>query len=232
MAAQTPSRVVGAGSILLALGLNVPYALLAVRFDYPAILREPPEQILAAFAAGGASLVLTWYAFALAAILFVPVGLGLALGGGRVTRVPALAVAAAILAALAGLTQAMGLLRWTMVVPVLAATPGSEGEFALIHAFAGTAVGEHLGMLLTAAFLGTVAAIQVAEGSRWLASLGAVAAVAVGLGAMEGVAMAVGADGSAFGLAAIAGYLLLSLWLVGSGVVLLRGGAVRVARLA
>ena len=162
--------------------------------------------------------MLTWYAFALAAIAFVPVGLGLALGGGRVAARPGLAVAAAVLAALAGLTQAVGLLRWVMVVPLLAARPGSEGEFVALHAFAGVAVGEHLGMLATAGFVGVMAAMHRAEGAWRLAAFGAVAAAAIGVGAFEGVALAVGAEGGAFGLAAIAGYLLLGPWLAWSGI--------------
>ena len=57
MTKRAPSRAIGAGSMILALGFNLPYAALAVRFDYPAILREPPEVILERFAAGGPGLV-------------------------------------------------------------------------------------------------------------------------------------------------------------------------------
>ena len=103
-------------------------------FDYPDILRRPPNQIFAAFAAGGGGeLVLTWYAFVLAALLFVPVSMAYALGSGRLKTGAELAMAAAIIGALAGLLQAMGLLRWVLVVPGLVATKDAAG-FALIHA--------------------------------------------------------------------------------------------------
>lgn len=224
MTTTASARAIGAGTILLALGFNVPYAVLASRFDYPGILREAPERILSAFAEGSAPLVLTWYAFALAAMLFIPVSLGLALGGGRARTQPALAVAAAVLGALAGLTQAMGLLRWVMVVPVLAANPDGAQLFAMLHAYAGVAIGEHLGMLLTAAFLGTMAMLHLTERAQGLAALGGLTAVVIAWGALEGVALALNADGAVFGLGAIVGYLLLTVWLLWAGASMVRRG--------
>lgn len=206
--------------IALAVAFNLPYARLAVAFDYPAILRRPGVEVLAAFAAGGPGLVLTWHAFALAALLFVPVSMAHALDGGRVRRVPALAVAAAIAGALAGMTQGMGLLRWVMVVPEFARS-GDVAGFAAFHAFAGVAIGEHLGMTLTALHVGVMAAIQRAEG-RAEAWLGVVTAILILGGAQEGVALAVGLPGDAFGVMAVAGYLALTVWMIASGVGLLR----------
>jgi hypothetical protein len=53
----------------LSLAFNSAFALLAARFDYPDILREPTADVLAKFRAGGTSLVLLWWAFALTAVL-------------------------------------------------------------------------------------------------------------------------------------------------------------------
>jgi hypothetical protein len=58
--------------ILVAFAFNAAFALLAARFDYPDILREPTAAVLANSAPGGASLVLLWWAFALIAVLMVP----------------------------------------------------------------------------------------------------------------------------------------------------------------
>ena len=205
----------------LAIGFNLPYARLAVSFDYPGILREPAEVILRAFAAGGPGLILTWYAFAAAALAFVPVAMAHALTGQRLRTAPALAIAAAVAGALAGLFQAMGLLRWVMVEPGLAAS-GDVAGFALLHAFAGVAIGEHLGQLLTALHVALVAAMQQGEGARWTAALGWLAAGAITVGAFEGLALAIGADGSVLGVAAVAGYLGLTLWMLASARHLLR----------
>jgi hypothetical protein len=207
--------------IALAVFFNLPYAQLAASFDYPGILRQPVAQVLQAFADGGPTLILTWHAFALAALLFVPVSLAHALGGGRAMALPALAVSAAVTGALAGVVQAMGLLRWVMAVPLLAQTGDTQG-FALLHAWAGVAVGEHLGMSLTALHVGIISLMQAREGRRMLAALGAVTAVLVLGGAQEGVVLALGRDGAAFGLMAIGGYLALTLWMIGSGMAWLR----------
>jgi Domain of unknown function (DUF4386) len=209
--------------IALAIGFNLPYLRLAQIFDYPAILRAPSQTILLAFADGGAGLIVTWYAFALAALAFVPVGMAHALGSGRVQRRPDLAVAAALAAALAGLLQAMGLLRWVLVVPGLAERGDVEG-FALIHAYAGVALGEHLGQLMTALHVTLMAALQSGEARRKTALLGGLTAGAITIGAMEGIALSLGADGTPFGLTAVAGYILLTVWMIASGISLLPHG--------
>ncbi len=221
-AATTPARATGAALIALAIFFNLPYARLATTFDYPGILREPAETILAAFAAGGTALILTWYAFAFAAILFLPASLAHAFANDRLKTAPGLAISAAVSGAFAGILQAMGLLRWVMVVPGLAGTPDAAGNLALVHAYAGVALGEHLGMLLTALTVALMAAIQLGESRRTLATLGAVTAAAIALGAFEGLALAIQLDASLFSLGSIAGYLLLTLWLIASGIGLMR----------
>ncbi len=222
MTGTASTRALGAGLIALALYFNLPYAILSVTFSYPAILREPPEVILDTFHRGGATLVLTWYGFALAAILFIPATLAHALAWRRLEEYPLLSVSAAVLGALAGLTQAMGLLRWVMVVPALAPTAEGAAALALIHAYAGVAIGEHLGMLLTAAHVAALAMLQAREGRGGLSLMGAATAVAIILGAMEGVALSLGRSGEVFGFAAIGGYLLLTVWLIWSGLTLWR----------
>jgi Domain of unknown function (DUF4386) len=219
---RMPRILTGAAMIALAIGFNLPFARLAAIFDYPDILRRPAAEILSAFAAGGTDLILTWYAFALAALLFVPVTLAHSFAAGRMARLPGLAVSAAVFGALAGLTQAMGLLRWVMVVPGMTTDPQTAQGFAVIHAYGGVAIGEHLGQLFTAMFVGTSAVLQLREGRRITAALGALATAAITVGAYEGVALAIGTDGGAFGLSAVAGYMLLSVWMIASGIGLIR----------
>lgn len=219
---RNPRILTGAAMITLAVGFNLTFARLAAIFEYPDILRRPAGEILSAFAAGGTDLILTWYAFALAALLFVPVALAHSFAAGRMGRLPGLAVSAAVFGALAGLTQAMGLLRWVMVVPGMTADPEAAQAFAVIHAYGGVAIGEHLGQLFTAMFVGASAILQLREGRKVTAGLGALATAAITVGAYEGVALAIGADGGAFGLLAVAGYLLLSVWMIASGIGLIR----------
>ena len=53
-------RLTGIAAISLAVGFNLPYAALAVIYDYPGVLRRPPGEALELFLAGGAWLVLAW----------------------------------------------------------------------------------------------------------------------------------------------------------------------------
>jgi hypothetical protein len=57
--------------IISAVWFNVWFAVLARRFDYPDILRQPTGAILDRFRAGGASLILTWWAFMASGGLFI-----------------------------------------------------------------------------------------------------------------------------------------------------------------
>jgi hypothetical protein len=142
-----------------ALAANVPFALLVDRFGYDDVLREPPLQVLAAFRAGGPELILIWLAFALCALSFLWVsawtGEAVRAGGGRW---PVWAAGAGAASAVA---QAVGLSRWSFVVPGLAdrALDGSAmesavavGTYQALHQFAGVAIGEWLGQTLLAAW--------------------------------------------------------------------------------
>lgn len=209
----------GSALIALAIFFNLPFSRLAATFQYPDILRQPTEVILAAFTAGGRDLIATWYAFALAAMLLVPVGIAHAFAKGRMAKMPELAVSAALIGALAGLLQAMGLLRWVLVVPGLAASGDVQG-FAMIHAYAGLGLGEHLGMMLTAGHVALMGGMQRREGMRWAAGLALATATLIGLGAMEGPVLALGGNAQVLALSAVAGYLALSLWMIWSGLAL------------
>jgi hypothetical protein len=223
----------GAAAIALALGFNAPYAILAVTYDYPNVLRRPAGEALDMFAAGGANLILTWHAFALSALLLVPLALALALTPRAVAHRPGLAIGAAIAGSLAGLAQAIGLWRWVFVVPGLtrvhtdpnadaAARRAAEQTFDLINQYGGVAIGEHLGQLLTALFVLLLSALQWTDSKRVSAALGFVTAAAIVIGTNEGVAIALGRSGEVFALATIAGFVGLAIWLVATGIGLIR----------
>jgi len=226
----------GVATIVLAVGFNVPYAMLAASYDYPNVLRRPAGEALDMFAAGGANLILTWHAFAIAALLLAPLSMALALTPRAVSQRPALAIGAAIAGSLAGLAQAIGLWRWVFVVPGLAsahadplAVPeahrAAEQSFALINQYGGVAIGEHLGQLLTALFVMLLSALQWSEGRRISATIGFLTAAAIVLGTNEGVAIALGQPGEAFAMATISGFLGLTLWIISTGLGLMRTAA-------
>jgi hypothetical protein len=212
------SRAAGAATIATAFAFNAAFAALAATFEYPDILRAPAEAVLTAFAAGGTSLILTWYAFALCAIAMIPVSLVIALHRGLT---PA-RVAAAILGALAGLAQAIGLLRWVFAVPKLAEADGNrEVAFLILNQWGGVAIGEHLGYLLTAGFLVAMTIADRADGSLIRPALAVTSAALILVGAGEGLALVIGGPAEVLSAASVAGYLGFSAWLIIAGLAMI-----------
>jgi hypothetical protein len=227
--------LLGLAALLLAVGFNLPFAGLAAQFDYPDILRRPAGEVLTAFAAGGPILILTWYAFALSAVALILFAPALALGTADWGRRPGLAVAAALIGALAGLAQAIGLMRWVFAIPGMAAAyvdPATDAAtraalamgFDLLNRWGGVAIGEHLGQLLTVVWVG-LAATQGWVGRLPLSRLAvvpaAVAVVGITLGLGEGLSLALGHEAPVLGMMVVAGFLALSVWLVilGAGLI-------------
>lgn len=230
---STAVRFWGIAFIAFAIGFNVPYVLLGLNFDYPAILRRPPGEILAAFSEGGTPLIVTWGLFALAALLLAPIAVGMA----EVTRRHGSSSAAvAGLGIAAGVTQAIGLSRWVYAVPGIAAawtatsdnnTPlqqANEAIFLALHQFAGVGIGEAIGQSLTAFWLIGVSLTQRRHPrfGRPVATLGIIGGIILLLGIVEGLATVIPFDPGIFGLAALVGFLLLTVWLIWTGVLCIR----------
>ena len=148
-------RVTGWLLVIGAVTFAVAATILSSTFNWPDILREPPEVVLPAFVAGGTSLVWTWFAVAWTyGILLVPILLLPAALGRRddpVLRAATFVGAASVLLAL------IGFLRWVFVVPALAGSyvagdPTTKAAVAAAwmaqHQFGGALLGEHLGQLL------------------------------------------------------------------------------------
>lgn len=224
------SPVLGASAIAMAIGFNMPYANLVAIYDYPDILRRPAAEALSRFAEGGAALILTWHAFALAALLLVPLSIGLALTPANRATSDRLAIAAALTGALSGVVQAIGLWRWVFVIPGLArrhaegdaaTRTAAEGVFDILNMWGGVAIGEHLGQWLLVFFVLAMATLQWRQGRRLTGGVGFATAIMIGIGTTEGLAIALGRDGDVFSLFTIAGFLGLSLWLILTGLHLL-----------
>jgi hypothetical protein len=214
----------------MAIGFNLPYANLVTIYDYPDILRRPAAEALSRFAEAGPSLILTWHAFAWAALLLVPLSIGLALTTANRSTSDRLALFAAITGALSGVTQAIGLWRWVFVIPGLAqrhatgdatAKAAAEGVFDILNTWGGVAIGEHLGQWLLVFFVLALSALQWRQCKHVTGGVGFVTATSVGMGTTEGLAIALGNEGDVFSLFTIAGFLGLSLWLILIGLQLL-----------
>lgn len=224
---------VAAGILLVVapVWFNATFTLLGKRFDYPDILRRPTAEILERFRAGGASLILTWWAFMLSGLLFVgaAVLLSQALGSGGILPV------AASVGVLAGLVQALGLLRWVYLVPGLArshadpkATPAQREATAAIfrafHQYLGIGIGEHLGYLLTGVW-SILVGIAITLGSTPLPAWLGWPGVAIGTGlAVSSVEFLGPNEERGWALADAAApvlYVAWSIWLLTMGIALI-----------
>jgi uncharacterized protein DUF4386 len=224
----------GAAAVLLIavpVAFNVAFGLLAARFDYPDVLRRPTEEVLARFREGGSRLVLTWWAFALSAILLAPlvVLLSASLDGAD----GALLAVAATIGVLASVVQFLGLIRWPFLVPYLAraaAEPDAgparreavDVVFQSFNRYLGVAVGEHLGYSLTGAWsvLAGVAAIQSHSVPAWLGVVGIAVGAVLMLCSLEFVGRAERSGWKPAERLTPIAYVAWSLWLVATGVAL------------
>ena len=217
--------------IALPIAFNAAFGMLAARFDYPDVLRKPTDEVLAAFRAGGSSLVLLWSSFALTALALAPavvlLSSAISDADGQQRAV------ATVTGVLASLVQVLGLIRWPFLVPYLArvaAEPGvSEARreavdivFQAFNRYLGVAVGEHLGYFLTGAWttLTGVALTQTDVMPGWIGVVGIVIGPVLMLCSLEF------AGGREHGWKVAErltppAYVAWSLWLVAAGVGLL-----------
>ena len=217
--------------IALPIAFNAAFGMLAARFDYPDVLRKPTDEVLAAFRAGGSSLVLLWWSFALTALALAP---AVVLLSSAISDVDGTLLAVAtVTGVLASLVQVLGLIRWPFLVPHLArvaAEPGvSEARheavdivFQAFNRYLGVAVGEHLGYFLTGAWttLTGVALTQTDVMPGWIGVLGIVIGPVLMLCSLEFAGGREQGWKVAERLTPPA-YVAWSLWLVAAGVALL-----------
>lgn len=203
---------------------NVAFTVLGSVFNYPDILKEPTDTILAAFRASEATITAWFAVMALSAALFAPIAIGV----GRLSQRPAMRVAVPVGIA-AAVVQVVGLSRWPLLIPGYAADAASSDPataaagrdaFETAHHVLGTLVGETLGYALTAVWtLLVLAALGRTIAGRWFTVLGGVSALLI----LAGVLSPLHVPGVDF--ANFVGYVLWSLWLIAFAVLLLRSPA-------
>lgn len=226
---MTPvSRVAGALLTAVPLIFTAGFTGLQMTFEYPDILRHPAGEVLTRFAGAGADLHLYWYAMMAASLLMI--GAVIATGLLYWTRDNLLAALSIGFGVLAGVVQALGLLRWVILVPGLASAYVAPGASALDQALAvsmfdfanhylGMGVGEHLGYFFTALWTITTAALLFPS-NRIMASAGMLIALGVAAGMLEpfGVPLT--------GLINALSYTLWAIWTLVLGIIVLRTKAV------
>ena len=189
---------------------NVAFTALGSIFNYPDVLDEPAGQVLADFR-DNESAVSGWFAvLALSAALLAPVAIGV----GRLSAQRAMRIAVRVGIA-AAVVQVIGLLRWPLLVPGYAAD-GNTDAFTTASDVLGTAIGETLGYLLTAAWTALViVALGRRYAGRWFQVLGMASAALILAGVLSPLGLPVIDTANFFG------YVLWSVWLIAFAVVIL-----------
>jgi hypothetical protein len=222
-------RTTGALFLIGALTFATAATVLSATFDWPDILREPADVVLPKFAAGGPSLVWTWFATAWTyAILFVPI---LLLPTVLRRREDAPLGVATFAGAISALLALIGFLRWVFVVPPLARMyqdsdtanrTAVAASWLAQHQYGGALLGEHLGQLLGLGWSITLSIIILRTRvlPRWLGLVGLIVSVLYLFN--QGDIMATALPGfPVFDLAGLIGSSGWGLWVAALGVVIL-----------
>ncbi len=178
-------KTIGLLLITGAIGVFIPYAVLATTFEYPDILRQDTGVILNKFRDGGSSLILTWWAFAM---LGLPLLIAYILIGQKFEQRLGFIKWVTMFGVISGVVQIIALLRWVFVVPTLvnsyisgdeAAKSAAIISFKTVHQFGGVLLGEHIGQLFTIIWtiMMSYAFLRLNVFSKWVSWLGMAAAV-------------------------------------------------------
>jgi Domain of unknown function (DUF4386) len=219
--------------ILVPVVFNVAFFELGRAFEYPAILRRQPDEILRRFAAGGTGLLLRWHLLFVSALGILPLAVLLAV---VLDAGPVVTPLSMVVGVVAALVQALGIGRWLFAVPELArryvAAEGTEWSatrqsieiaFAVLHRYLGVGIGEHLGYLATGAWT-ILVAISILQGTMlpgWLAILGVVIGIALLIGTLEFVGPNERDGWALAGTIVPIAYVAWSIWLIVLGLMLL-----------
>jgi hypothetical protein len=213
------TKLTAALLILAAVLANVAFTALGSVFNYPDVLNEPAGEVLAAFRDNRGAISGWFSVLALSAALLAPVAVGV----GRLSSRRAMRIAVPVGIA-AAVVQVIGLLRWPILVPGYAsdAASGNAGvasaardSFTTASDILGTALGETLGYLLTAAWtVLVIVALGRRYAGRWFQVLGVVSAALVLVGVLSPLGLPVIDTANFFG------YVLWSVWLIAFAVVI------------
>ena len=227
MTRRTLQKLTGVLFILSTIGFAITSTVLSSTFNWPDILREPPDTVLTKFQDGGTSLLWTWFAVAWSYFLLI---IPMLLLGRVLDRedTPYLG-AATLIGAVSVVASLVGFLRWVFVVPGLAAMYVEPAAYATTreaviaaytaqHQFGGALLGEHIGQVLAVVWtvLVSLAMLRSPLVTPWLGWLGLAAGGVYLLNQGDILATAV-PDFPVWEPAGLLGSALWALWLVATG---------------
>jgi hypothetical protein len=221
---MTSIRIGGVALVLGAITFMGVFAILAAKFDYPAILDGPANTVFPALLATGPRGRAVWAVYGFLPLIWLPAGVG-AYRALRSSH-PGSMLVALQFAILSAISMMLGLLRWPTIHWRLAqeyasADPAQRGVleavFDGLNIYLGNYLGEFLGELSFSTFFVISAWVLLRSGavSRWWAIVGIVTGVMGWVGMFRNLSPMVGP------VAEVNNYLL-PLWMIAFGVILIR----------
>lgn len=212
-----------ASALLSVLG----YIILGTQFGWPAVLDEPADVALDAFVESERWVRAGFYVFLMSSLVLIPGAIALE---EAITRGHSAARMITAFGVLGAFAQLLGWVRWPLTIPGVAerwSDPNANesdraataATYELINAYAGGALGEHLGWLLQGIWaIGVSVFVLKTRGlPRWFRLVGL--PLAVGYGITVPLATALGNAGLEFwGLNIYSGWYV---WLLVLGVLLI-----------
>jgi Domain of unknown function (DUF4386) len=190
---------------------NVAFLGLGSVFNYPDILQEEADEILAEFRADEGAIITLFVLLALSAALLAPIATLL----GRLAKND-LGRWSVVVGVAAAIVQVIGLSRWPLIVPFLADREDTDA-FETIHTVLGEVIGETFGYVLTATWTVLIIyALGRRLAGRWFTYVGLLAAALIALG----VLVPLDVPGTDF--ANFLGYIVWSVWLLAFAILLWR----------
>ncbi len=221
-------RLAGVTYVAASLGFLVVFAWLASHFGYPDVLELSAAEVLPRLLALGNTGRAVWAVYAVLPLMLIPAAAG-AVGALRHAdgRTDSSVRLGLMLQGVAALCMTLGLARWSTAQWALANSwqgadeaqrVGLAATFDILNAFLGNGIGEFVGELM---LYGSFMAFAIAlyhTGSKKIAALGVVTALAGWIGMFRNIT-------SSVQLAADVTNALLPLFLIAFGIHLLRGKA-------
>jgi hypothetical protein len=200
---STSRRLAAVLMVIAVVLANVAFLGLGSVFNYPDILQEPADEILAEFRNDEATIITLFTLLAISAALLAPIAI--LLGRLADNKLGRWSIGVGIAAAV---VQVIGLSRWPLIVPFLADREDTDA-FETIHTVLGQVIGETFGYLLTATWTVLIIyALGQRLAGRWFTYIGLAAAALIAVG----VLVPLDVPGTDF--ANFLGYILWSVWLL------------------
>ena len=216
MTTRTTYRLAAAAMASAAVLAIAGFTALGSVFEYPQILKEPTEDILASYRLHQTAITGWFLVLVISAAMLAPIGILVGrIAGGTTGR----------WIAVAGITgaavQVIGLARWVLLIPGVSRdaidpthTISAHERFEQLHFWLGTVIGETIGYALTATFTVLVArAVTHAVAPRWMVALGYASAGLIATGVLVPVV-------DLASVTNFAGYVAWCLWLIAMAVML------------